>query len=161
MRMRPSLKQSGRALLALALAGALAACQSPPGDAPVKSTATVSALDVLKRLDLTSFRNSTAQSRGSGRKYPADYGYTRFTDDGPDTAFAEISDEEIGWELGLSVIQRDATGIVACFSDIARNGGSYFATSALHIVPDGNGFRVDQDDFKEPSCEPEPGQGEG
>ena len=152
-------KQWEGTLIALAVGAVLAGCQNPPTGASVTSTETVSAADILKRLDLTSFRNSTAQSREPGRIYPADYGFTRLTADGSDTAFVEIPDAEIGWELGLSVIRRDAGGVVACFSDIARNGGSYFATSALHIVVDGNGYRVDQDDVKEPSCEPQPGQG--
>ncbi len=109
----------------------------------------LSAADILLRLDLTSFRNSTGPARAAGLRRPQDWGFTELeTADGAAT-LVRLAD----WAISLSIIRWTPEGVIACFTDRARNGGSYAAQSALRIVSDGlAGYRVAEDGLNEAGC---------
>ncbi|WP_312065055.1 hypothetical protein [Brevundimonas sp.] len=109
----------------------------------------LSAADILPRLDLTSFRNSTGPARAAGLKRPGDWGFTELeTADGVAT-LARPGD----WAISLSLIRWTPEGVIACFTDRARNGGSYAAQSALRIVSDGlAGYRVADEALNQAGC---------
>lgn len=116
----------------------------------------LSAADILLRLDLTSFPNSTGPARAAGLKHPRDWSFTEVgTADG--VATLERSGD---WAISLRIIRWTPEGVIVCFADRARNGGSYAVQSALRIVSDGlAGYRAADDEVSEPSCRPLPRQG--
>jgi len=109
----------------------------------------LSAADILPRLDLTSFRNSTGQARAAGLKRPGDWGFTELeTADGVATLVRPGE-----WAISLSLIRWTPEGVIVCFTDRAGNGGSYAAQSALRIVSDGfAGYRVADEALNEADC---------
>lgn len=136
--------RGGPVLFVLVMVAA-AALQGPP-----------TAAEILPRLDMTSFRNSTGPTRGGGRRVPADWAFTELTvEDGVATL------ERPGdWAFTLGIIRTAPDGVIACFYDRARNGGTYAALSAVRIVSDGaGGYRVADQHLDEPTCRPIPGQG--
>jgi len=57
------------------------------------------------------------------------------------------------WAISLSLIRWTPEGVIACFTDRARNGGSYAAQSALRIVSDGlAGYRVADEALNQAGC---------
>lgn len=116
----------------------------------------LSAADILLRLDLTSFRNSTGPARAAGLKHPRDWSFTELaTADGVATL-----ERPRDWAISLRIIRWTPEGVIACFGDRATNGGSYATQSALRIVSDGlAGYRVADDAVSEASCPPLSGQG--
>lgn len=109
----------------------------------------LSAADILLRLDLTSFPNSTGPARAAGLKRPRDWAFTEVaTVDGVATL------ERAGdWTISLRIIRWTPEGVIACFGDRAINGGSYATQSALRIVSDGlAGYWVADAAVSEASC---------
>ncbi|RZI98536.1 MAG: hypothetical protein EON90_12975 [Brevundimonas sp.] len=115
----------------------------------------VSAADILQRLDLNSFPNSTGPRKVAGWKYPADWSFTVLREEGG----SAVLERPGAWAMSLRIIRRTEDGIIVCFFDHAQNGGNYSARSALRIVGDGaGGYRV-AEEVEDPTCEPLPGQG--
>ncbi|WP_426050396.1 hypothetical protein [Brevundimonas sp. SL161] len=118
------------------------------------------AADILSKLDMTTFRNSLRPRAAEGLERPADWGFAGPTNE---AGWAYLTQQVAGrrsWTIGLTIIRQEGEAVVACFSDQARNGGTYYARSAVRIVSDGEGgYRVDQQGSDEPTCQPAPGQG--
>lgn len=115
----------------------------------------VTAQNLLLRLDLNSFDNSTGPDRGEGRRYPLDWGFTKSTGS-TETAWLERPN---AWVLGLRIIRWTPEGVVACFTDHATTA-AYDARSTLRLVNDGlAGFKAAEVLPADPTCLPVPGQG--
>lgn len=124
------------------------------------SVAQPSAEEVLRGLDMTSFRNSLQPRRAPGLKRPADWDFTEASSSGDSFYLTRRFDRRDDWVIGLRIIRSEPDGAVACFSDRTLNGGSYLAFQAIRIVRDpAGGYRVAEDDLDEASCRPAPGQG--
>jgi hypothetical protein len=108
----------------------LIAAAPPPG-----------AEEVLARLDLTSFPNSTGPRHLQGPATPAAAGFSEASSGENGWAFRTIpGDGTGGWQLGLRVLETNGEAVVVCFTDIARNGGSYFVQTALTLTPTADGY---------------------
>lgn len=148
----------------MAVVGILAGCQPA---APERSASAPqfqselplgapSAAEVLQYLDMTSFRNSLGPRREPGLRVPSDWGFSELTIDNGHATLEEPGE----WEFSLGIIRIARDGVIACFYDRARNGGTYNAQQALRIVRDkAGGYRVADQNIIEPSCPPLPGQG--
>jgi len=99
-------------------------------------TSTVSILNVVQHLDMTSFRNSIGPRRVPGLKTLADYGFTDIRVNG---ATAEIYDPVNPWVYRLIVLGRNGTRVRVCVTDHALNGGSYWTNETIEVErrPDG------------------------
>jgi hypothetical protein len=100
---------------------------------------TPSAAEVLARLDLSTFPNSTRPRSREGGQRPRDYGFVVASGEG-DRAVLETAERD--WEIGLSIVRAGPEGLEVCFSDIARNDGSYFATTGLILQREGEIYRA-------------------
>lgn len=116
-----------------------------------------SAAEVLHGLDLTSFRNSTGPRREVGLRRPVDWAFSGLSIAGGQASLERPKD---GWTISLEILRTTSDGVIACFNDQARNGGSYSAQTALHIVRDDvGGYRVVDETVRDPDCPPRLGQG--
>lgn len=117
-------------------------------------TAQPTAAEILQRLDLNSFPNSTGPRKVDGWTYPADWSFTEASEaDG----VATLTNPRV-WSISLMVIRHQEDGTIVCFVDDAQNGGSYLSRVALRVTGDTQtGFRA-VDRVSDPSCEPVPGQ---
>lgn len=107
--------------------------------APQASADTPSPAEVLARLDLSSFPNATGPGRREGGQQPRDYG---FVIESGDARRAILETENRSWEIGLSIVETGPEGLKVCFTDIARNGGSYFVQTGLILRREGEAYRV-------------------
>ena len=117
------------------------------------------AADILAKLDMTTFRNSLRPRSAEGLKRPADWGFAHPVSE---NSWASLTQEVEGrpvWTIGLRIIRREGDAVVVCFSDRARNGGTYNARSAMRVVREPAGYRVTDQGLDEPTCRPAPGQG--
>jgi len=109
----------------------LAGANQHRGAAPLVTQA-----EVARRLDLTSFPNSTGPRRGAGAVTPADYGFAKMS---KREGWTVLSAQDGGWDIGVRLLSADADSALICFLDKAQNGGTYRAQSALEVArgPDG------------------------
>lgn len=121
-----------RPLLATLIAAALVS-----GSAQAGTDADESAASIGAKLDLGAFANSTGPRREPDKKTPADYGFAPTT---VAQGWASFVNPAIGWRLGVKVLERSPEGVVICFRDEARNGGSYDTQTALSLRPAPDGL---------------------
>jgi hypothetical protein len=103
---------------------------------------------VFEHLDLTSFRNSTGPRRRPGQRFYKDL------DVHPDQVSETEAASTLGdWLYSVIVLRTyDYSGdgrpeVLVCFSDIARNGGSYFTiNSYVLLFVDGRAVALAYDD---------------
>ena len=86
--------------------------------------------DVIEKLDLASFRNSTGPAREAGKHSFSDYGFT-VVHSAQGRTYLEPTDGS--WEMGFEILRSSPDSLDLCFFDIARNGGSYRSQSALLV----------------------------
>ncbi len=103
---------------------------------------------VFEHLDLTTFRNSTGPRRRPGDRFFQDLGI--HPDQVSDTDAASTQDD---WLYSVRILEtRDYTGdgtpeVLICFSDKARNGGTYSATNSYVLqYIDGRAIALALDD---------------
>jgi hypothetical protein len=111
---------------------------------PERGTPTpVTEAELARRLDLTSFPNSTGPRRRAGAVTPADYGFTRLSmRDG----WTVLSEADGGWDIGLRRLSSDRGEVLVCFLDQARNGGSYRTQTPLELTRGTDGlFRASRE----------------
>ncbi|RZJ05235.1 MAG: hypothetical protein EON89_04865 [Brevundimonas sp.] len=119
------------------------------------ATPDIKAADILRRLDLNSFPNSTGPRKVAGWKYPSDWSFTELIEEGGSATLARPGD----WSISLWVIRQTADGAVVCFLDRAHNGGTYSTRTALRVVGDAKaGYRA-VERVQDATCEPLPGHG--
>lgn len=98
---------------------------------------------MIRRLDLTSFRNSTGPRRAAGKRTLADYGFskTRRSNQG-----ATMTSLDGGWMMSFQILTTSDAVVDVCFRDRAlqrqtdRVRPSYDATSALRITKATKGY---------------------
>ena len=91
--------------------------------------------ELVEKLDLASFRNSTGPRREAGKHRFADYGFAVAERSGTRTGLTSANGD---WDMGFDVLNVTDTSVTLCFFDMARNGGTYRATSALLVKRDGS-----------------------
>lgn len=104
------------------------------GASPRQTTTTSSATgagDILHRLDLDSFPNSTGPRRQPTLHTPVDYGLTSFQsfDDG----WTEASEPDDSWHMSALLLEGSSKSGTICFVDAGGKGATYRATQVLHV----------------------------
>lgn len=98
---------------------------------------------LIRRLDLTSFPNSTGPRRASGKRTPEDYGFIE-TDRGK--SGVTMTSRDGGWLMSFTVLATSVKGIDVCFRDQAlqqradRIRPSYDAMSSLRLARGADGY---------------------
>lgn len=123
--------------LALLLDGGVATAQ-PGTDAAWGRHRAAIARQMIARLDVTSFPNSTGPRRRAGERTLAQYGFTHVElfDDG--WAQAQMADGS--WQVGVFVLDDGAHRKRLCFTDVATNGGTYHTTTTLDVAAQRGGL---------------------
>ena len=103
----------------------LVAPQAPP-----------TAEQLLSRLDLTSFRNSTGPRHLAAPSTPSAAGFLEASSTGDGSA----SRSSGHWRLDLTILEVRGEAIDACFRDVAESGGSYFVQTVLTLTPAAGGY---------------------
>ncbi len=108
-------------------------CFSPPSH-QCRAAARV----LVRKLDLTSFPNSTGPRRMPGKRTLADYGFSKAKvfDDG----WTEVSEPDDRWSISFYLLHAEPTRMEVCVMDVARNGGTYNATSLIEVTPTPGGL---------------------
>jgi hypothetical protein len=114
------------------------------------------ATSVLRKLDLSSFANSTGPRRGPGKKTPEQYGFTRSEVTDGVSLLAEAGGD---WSLRLRILRQRPGRLLVCFEDKAHNGGSYDAQSLLLLTLDKDGLYKAKEQPARADCPARPGQG--
>jgi hypothetical protein len=123
---------SKRHLIALLVAISLtSACATGP------LAAGPSAISLGRKLDLSSFANSTGPRRDPARHTPEQYGFTVI---GGDSRVATFSQPDSSWRLSVTVLSRSPGHIIVSFVDRAGGNlgpdklfGSYSAEDTLDL----------------------------
>lgn len=98
---------------------------------------------LIRRLDLTSFPNSTGPRRASGKRTPEDYGFIE-TDRGK--SGVTMTSRDGGWLMSFTVLATSVKGVDVCFRDQAlqqradRIRPSYDAVSSLRLTRGADGY---------------------
>ena len=90
------------------------------------------ALQVIRHLDVTTFRNSIGPRRQTNKHSLADYGFTdlRLSKRG-----ADIYESDGRWMMGFSIILSSPKFINLCWVDRAVGSGTYNTARALAVFP--------------------------
>lgn len=106
------------------------AAGAPPRQTTTTSSAT-GAVDILHRLDLDSFLNSTGPRRQPTLQTPVDYGLTSFQsfDDG----WTEANEPDDSWHMSALLLEGSSKSGTICFVDAGGKGATYRATQVLHV----------------------------
>ncbi len=100
--------------------------------------------EVLARLDLTSFPNSTGPANLQAPATPLAAGFSEAVSGEEGWAHRTSPRRELrdgGYrELGLRILEADGDGLAVCFRDIDHTGGSYFVQTALIVTPTADGY---------------------
>lgn len=96
-----------------------------------------SAVEMIARLDMTSFRNSIGPRRVAGERSLAQYGFTERSafDDG--WAYAKMADGS--WQFGIFVLTDGQTTKRLCVTDDAIDRGTYHATIPIEVSRQADG----------------------
>lgn len=94
--------------------------------------------EMLQRLDITSFDNSTGPRRRPGLKTLADYGLTR--NESFDDGWSYASQVDGSWMVGVLVLDDAPDRKLLCVTDSATGSGTYRATTVVEAVPAGEGL---------------------
>lgn len=103
---------------------------------------TPSASDLLAKLDLTSFPNSTGPRHLPSPSTPEVAGFTQANE--AEGWASKTSAAEDSWRIGLRVLSVQGDDVVVCFSDVAENGGTYFVQTVLTLTPTDGGYIATQ-----------------
>jgi len=99
--------------------------------APVRVDKTLSASEVVRRLDVTSFPSSIGPRRRPGAWTFRDYGVTRLEPKGRD--FITLYERDKSWVFTIEVLGPSYRGTIVCMTDHALNGGSYYTQDPMEI----------------------------
>jgi len=107
--------------------------------APAHPGRPMSATEVARRLDVTTFPNSTGPERRPDARTLRDYGFTRMEPGDRGDVYLHRDQAEVRWTFGIRVLTWSEGKGMLCISDIAQNGGSYFQVRPLEVEegPDG------------------------
>lgn len=96
-----------------------------------------SAVEMIARLDMTSFRNSIGPRRVAGERNLPQYGFTERSafDDG--WAYAKMTDGS--WQFGIFVLTDGQTTKRLCVTDDAIGSGTYHATIPMEVARQADG----------------------
>lgn len=104
--------------------------------------------DLLARLDLASFPNSTRPARLAAPATPAAAGFHEARSEAGGWAYRTGERRELRdggyWEIGLRILEVNGDSVAVCFRDFAHTGGSYFVQTALTLTPAGEGYSARQ-----------------
>ena len=104
--------------------------------------------ELLARLDLASFPNSTRQARLAAPATPAAAGFHEARSEAGGWAYRTGERRELQdggyWEIGLRILEVNGDSVAVCFRDFAHTGGSYFVQTALTLTPAGEGYSARQ-----------------
>ena len=126
-RNNPNHRSAIRAIWPAAAVASLLGCALPG-----QPTADVGT-ELVEKLDLASFRNSTGPGREAGKHRFADYGFRVVGRSGSRTRLTTTNGD---WVMGFDVLNVSDTSVTLCFFDVAHNGGTYRATTALLVKRD-------------------------
>jgi len=100
--------------------------------------------ELLARLDLTSFPNSTGPLHLPAPGTPAAAGFDEAWSEAGGWAYRSREGGEPGdgggWRIGLRILEVNADSTAVCFRDVAHTGGSYSVQTALILTPTGDGY---------------------
>lgn len=129
---------------------ALALALLQPQDLATVTADAVDPVEVARKLDVTSFPNSTGPRRKEGLRTLADYGFTTATRDGNAAVF-ELADKS--WTFRVSLIDRSDKALKLCILDRALGGGSYFSVKPIEVAPGKDGlYRATGNPVADPNC---------
>lgn len=92
---------------------------------------------IARSLDLSSFPNSTGPRRREGAKTPQDYGFVSISNH---AGYSILSERDGSWQIGVRLLSGASGHYAICFTDTARNGGSYNFQEPLDVVRKADGL---------------------
>jgi hypothetical protein len=133
----------------------LIACVGVAG-ASAKAAETPDPVSVIRKLDLSSFANSTGPRRVPGKRTPEQYGFTKIE---ARNGVAYLTEPDGEWSLSLWLIGQQPGHVLVCFEDQALNGGAYDAESVLDLSLDADELYKAKERPATAACPARPGQG--
>jgi hypothetical protein len=109
--------------------------------APAHPAKLMSAEEVARRLDVTSFDNSTGPRRRPGARTLGDYGFTNPASTSRDyVTVYRYADGDVRWLFGVDILSRSGRTLTLCITDKAVGSGTYYFVYPIEVVEGAGGL---------------------